>query len=253
MKKMRFVGMLALCAVAVLEAQTPQNGFYFAQASQYAVDGWRDQVVLEVKGGKISAATWNKISLMAGVPDRKSWVSAGKDESGWAAQAAKVEQFLVSSQNLNAASVSGVTIPVEPFFALARQALANPPAAKGMYKKSGWFYGEVAAADGSGTRVTVLVTVVNGTIVDALWNEVVKTETGEASKIMMSATGKYPMNAPQGAWHAQANRAAGALVKVQDPAKITTKPDHTPDAITGVSISVENYLKAATQALKAAK
>jgi major membrane immunogen (membrane-anchored lipoprotein) len=215
MKKMQFFGILMLCTVAVLEAQTSRNGFYFAQGPRYAADGWRDQVVLDVRDGKIRSAVWNRISIIAGLPDRKVWAKAGGDRSAWATEARKAEQFLVSSQNLNpnTASIGGVAIPAESFFALARQALLNAPVEKGIYRKSGWFYGETAAADGSGDKNTALITVVNGTIVDVLWNATSQTEDGEASKIVLSASGRYPMNAPQGAWHVQSYRAAEALVK----------------------------------------
>jgi major membrane immunogen (membrane-anchored lipoprotein) len=250
MKKWQFLVILALCAVAVLDAQVLRSGFYFAQAPRYAADGWRDQVVLEVEGGKIRSALWNEISIVAGMPDRKAWTN---DSSDWAAQADKVERFLVSSQNLNAVSVSGVTIPTDAFFALARQALQKTPTEKGAYRNSGWFYSEIDAADGSGDKTTTLITVVNGTIVDVLWNGTTKADGIEVSKIILSASNRYPMNAPQGAWHVQTFRASEALVKAQDPAKITMKADTTPDAVTGVSISVKDYLEAARRALQGAR
>ena len=39
----------------------------------------------------------------------------------------------------------------------------------------------------------------------------------------------------------------------QDPAKIKVKADGKPDAITGVSIAISDFLKLALEALKAAK
>jgi major membrane immunogen (membrane-anchored lipoprotein) len=252
-RKLGLAGILVILGTGLAAAQTPADGFYFAQAPRYGSDGWRDQVVLEVKGGKISSANWNKIGLVAGAPDRKAWAQAGKDSSGWAAQAGKAEQFLVSSQNTNATAVDGVSVPVAPFFTLAKQALSAAPVGKGIYKKDGWFYGEAAAADSFQTKNTVLITVVNGTIVDVLWNGILQMQGVDPSKIITSTANKYPMNAPQGAWHVQATRAAQALVRLQDTAKIPVKADQKTDAITGVTIMVKDYVDTANRALQSAR
>ena len=57
----------------------------------------------------------------------------------------------------------------------------------------------------------------------------------------------------QAKWHEQADLAAQALVKVQDPAKIPVKADKKTDAITGCTLMVKDFLDAATKALQAAK
>ncbi|GHV63854.1 hypothetical protein AGMMS49587_15010 [Spirochaetia bacterium] len=252
MKKLSLIAVLVIIGTVTVFAQTPQNGIYFAQAPRYS-GGWRDQVVLQVQGGKITSANWNAIGMGAGLPDRKAAAKAGKDTSGWAAQAEKAEAFLVSSQNSSATSVAGVTIPVEPFFALAKAALAAGPVPKGIYSKDGWYYAPAPAVDSFQTINTAIVTVVNGTIKDALWNGILQMKGVDPSKIITSAAGKYPMQAPAGAWHQQAPRAAEALISVQDPAKIAVKADGKTDAITGVTIQVKDFLTAANLALQGAK
>jgi major membrane immunogen (membrane-anchored lipoprotein) len=252
MKKSGLIAVLAVLGTVTVFAQTPQNGFYFAQARQY-VGGWRDQVVLRVQGGKITSANWNSVGLGAGLPDRKAAAKAGKDTSGWAAQAEKAEAFLVSSQNSNAASVAGVTIPVEPFFTLVKNALAAGPVPKGIYGKDGWYYAQTPAADSFQTINTAVITVVNGTIKDVLWNGILQMKVPDPSKINTSVAGGYPMKATQGAWQVQATKAAAALVNVQDPAKIVVKADGKTDAIAGVTIQVKGFLTAASLALQGAK
>lgn len=247
MKKYALIAVLVILSAAAIAAQTPKDGFYFAQAARYAQDGWRDQVVLEVKGGKITAANWNRVGIAAGSRDAKSALP------DWAALAAKAEQALVSTQNTGTASVAGVSIPVEPFFTLAKTALASQPVAKGIYKKDGWFYGETAQVDAYHTINTALIAVVNGTIVDVLWNGKLNLRGVDPSKIITSSAGKYPMDSKQGAWHVQATKAAQALVKIQDPAKIAVNSDGKTDAISGVSILVKEYLDAVNLALQGAK
>jgi major membrane immunogen (membrane-anchored lipoprotein) len=248
MKKFGFAALLVLIGAAIAAAQTPADGFYFAQARQYS-GGWRDQVVLRVQGGKITAANWNSVGMGAGLRDRDA-VAA---ERTWSTWTARVEQALVADQNTNATAVTGVTNPVAPFFELVRAALAAGPVPKGIYNKDGWYYGEASAVDGFQTRNTVLITVVNGTIKDVLWNGILQIQGVDPSKIITSAAGKYPMTAPQGAWHLQATRAAAELVRLQNPASFTVKSDGTTDAITGVSIQVRDYLNIANRALQAAR
>jgi len=82
------------------------HGFYFAQETAYQSSGWKEQVVLQVQGGKIVAANWNGISTSA-VLDKKSESAAGrygmikasKLGKEWHEQAAVVEKYLVSTQD----------------------------------------------------------------------------------------------------------------------------------------------------------
>jgi major membrane immunogen (membrane-anchored lipoprotein) len=238
---------------AAVTAQTPQDGFYFAQDAAYASNGMKNQVIVRVQGGKITAANWNIVSYQAGAADLKSIAARGGSAAAWAENAKKAEDFLVSSQNVNAASVSGVSIPVEPFFALVRRALASPPVARGSYARDGWYYGEAASVDTYSTRNTALITVVNGRVVDALWNGVLQMQGVNPSKMITSIAGGYPMSAPQGAWHVQAARAAAALVNAQDPSGIAVRANQTTDAISGCTIMVKDFLDAAGRALQSAR
>jgi major membrane immunogen (membrane-anchored lipoprotein) len=255
MKKTGIIVVLICISVAVLGAQTLRDGLYFAQSN--FVQGVKNQVVLQVQGGKITSADWNGITYSLGVPDRKTYAASGKDTSGWAAQAKKAEDFLVSSQNTNAAAIDGVTIPVAPFFTLVKAALGGQPVAKGTFKKDGWFYAEASGVDGYHTKNTALITVVNGTIVDALWNGGLDYPAfaGQSKQnISRSNNGTgYPMSGAKAAWHVQADNFTQALVKAGDTSKIAIKGDGKVDAVSGVSIIVKEYVDVVNRALQGAR
>lgn len=263
----RFVPILAFFALALgAGAQTLKDGKYFAQEAAFeAKSGWKYQVSLEVKGGKIVSADWNAVSNLPGVPDKKAYDKSGKygmkkfgkAQAEWFEQAAVVEQYLVKSQDLGFSkikadgktdAITGASVTVKEFFDLAKAAVAAGPVAKGPYSKDGRYYAEQAAFDPkSGWKDTVLVTVVNGSVVDAVWNGVYKDKT-KKSKIVDSTAGTYGMvkfGKAKAEWHEQAALATAALAKAGDPAKV--------DAVSGVSISIDPLVKLAAEALKAAK
>jgi major membrane immunogen (membrane-anchored lipoprotein) len=260
---------LAIAAVSLAFGQVKaKDGVYFAQDGGFASSGWKEQVVITVQGGKIVKAAWNGTSNIAGAADKRSYDAAGKYDmvkfgkakAEWNAQAKAVEDYLVRTQDIGfnkykdaegrTDAISGASIHVKPFFELAGKALASAPVAKGMYSKDGWYYAEQAAFDAkSGWKDSVLVTVVNGSVVDVLWNGTYKDGT-KKSKLVEAETGKYGMSAAakKGEWNVQAKVIQDAIVKAQDPTKIPPKND----AISGASIFPTAVLLAA-EALKAAK
>ena len=250
---------VAFCGMALF-AQTYRDGFYFAQDADFA-NNQKNQVVVEVKGGKISSANWNLLSLQpAGSQDLKTIASGGSVAGAvtWANQAKAAQDFLVSSQNVNATSVPNGPANVAPFFDLVKKALASSAVAKGSYK-NGWYHSLAAAADGYHTRNYVLITVVNGTIVDVLWNGVLvgMPASINPSKIITSLSNGgrgYPMTGAKSPWHTQAAAVAAELVKVQNPDSIKLKADGKhPDAISGVTIEIDSFLAVTKQALQSAR
>ncbi|GAB1482311.1 hypothetical protein MASR2M78_11260 [Treponema sp.] len=273
MKRMVIIAALSALAFSI-SAQSLKDGKYFAQDAEFGSSGWKTQVVLDVQGGKITAANWNGVSNIAGAEDKKSYdmagkynmVKFGKAKAEWYVQASAVEAYLVKTQDLsfskysntegNTDAISGASIHVKEFFELAKKAVAAGPVAKGRYSKDGWFYAEQDSFDAkSGWKDTALLTVVNGTLVDAVWNGI-SNDSKKKSKIVESATGKYNMvkfGKARAEWHEQALKAEAALVKAQDPAKIALKSDGHTDAISGVSMAVSPFFALASTALKAAK
>ena len=272
-KTLYLVLALLACAAGLAFGQVKaKDGVYFAQEKAFAKDsGWKDQVVVTVKGGKIESAIWNGVSN-AGVADKLSviplggypMVKYGKAKAEWNVQAKAVQDYLVKTQDLGfnkykdaegrTDAISGATIHVKGFFALVSEALASAPVPKGPFKKDGWYFKEQAGYDKqTGWKDSALVTVVNGSIVDVLWNGT-SSDKSKKSKLIESLAGKYGMEkaAKKGAWHLQAAAVEEAIVKAGDPAKIAVKADGTTDAISGASMHIA-AVPLAVEALKAAR
>ena len=270
MKKILSFAFLVLVAFS-LQAQVSlasvKDGYYFAQEDKFASDGWKNQAVVKVSGGKIVEATWNGVSNAAYARDKMSQAAAGrygmikasKIKTEWDAQAKTTAAYLVSTQDVNFSkygkdgktdAISGATMAVSVFYDLVRKALAGQSVARGPYT-DGWYFYEQPEFDRSGWKETVLVTVVNGSVVDLVWNGV-SNKAGSKSKIVESTTGKYKMGAKNGEWHVQSARLSAAIVAAGDPAKIAVKKDGKTDAVSGVSIYA-NAVGLSLEALKAAK
>jgi major membrane immunogen (membrane-anchored lipoprotein) len=248
-----------------------KDGVYFAQDKDFAPQGgWKEQVVVTVNGGRITAVDWNGVSNL-GVADKKTVAAAGgygmkkgsKLGLEWHEQAANVEAYLVQTQNTGFSkfkadgttdAISGASLHVKNFFDLVKRALAAGPVPRGIYKKDGWYFAQQAAFDAqTGWKDSVLITVVNGTIVDVVWNGTNK-DPARKSKLVTAIAGTYGMGkaAKLGEWNVQAAAAQAYLVKVQDPAKIALKPDGTSDAVSGASIHL-TMVPLAIESLKAAR
>lgn len=273
MKRILALVVLLACALtgALFGQAAFKDGVYFAQDSSFSPQsGWKDQVVVEVAGGRITKVIWNGVSNL-GAADKKTVAASGgygmkkasKLGLEWDQQAANVEAFLLKTQNpgfnqfkpdMTTDAISGASMRVKNFFDLVNKALASAPVPKGIYRKDGWYFKEQESFDRStGWKDSVLITVVNGTIVDVIWNGTSSDKT-KKSKLVESEQGRYGMAraAKKGEWHVQAAAVQEAILKIQDPAKIPLKPDLTTDAITGASIRATAVVLA-IEALKPAR
>lgn len=258
-----------LAGVAFAQVKA-KDGVYFAQDKDFPQTGWKDQVVVTVAGGRITKVIWNGVSNF-GVADKKTVAAAGgygmkkasKVGLEWDQQAAAVEAYLVKTQDVGYGkikadgttdAITGASLHVKGFYDLVNAALAAGPVAKGIYRKDGWYFKEQADFDArTGWKDSVLLTVVNGTVVDVLWNGTNK-DAKLKSKLVEAKEGRYGMAkvAKQGEWDVQAAAVQAAILKAQDPAKIPLKPDTTTDAITGASIHATAVVLA-VEALKPAR
>jgi major membrane immunogen (membrane-anchored lipoprotein) len=248
-----------------------KDGLYFAQEADFAKDsGWKDQAIVTVKGGKLVSVVWNGVSN-TGIADKTTAVAQGaypmvkfgKAKAEWDVQSKAVTDYLVKTQDIGFSkfdaegrtdAISGASIHVKGFFGLVNEALASAPVAKGIYKKDGWFFAQQPEFDKStGWKDNVLITVVNGSIVDIIWNGV-SSDAKKKSKLVEDLAGRYGMEkvAKKGAWNVQAAAVEAAILKAQDPSKIKLKADTTTDAISGASIHATAVVLA-VQALKAAR
>ncbi len=262
---------LGLIATAASFADVgAKDGVYFAQEAGFGKTGWKSQVIIEVVSGKIVKASWNGISNLPGIADKKGYAAAGKygmakaaTQGDWDKQAAACEAWLVKTQNVGLSgfakdgktdAISGATMSVSEFFTLAKKALAASPVPAGMYRKDGWFYAEQPAFDPkTGWKDSALVTVVNGTVVDVLWNGTYK-DSSKKSKLVEAVEGRYGMAkaAKKGEWDVQSKAVSEAIVKAQDPKRIKVNANGIADAISGATIR-PIVLSLADEALKAAR
>lgn len=249
---------LALLGLGSVFAQAKADGVYFAQGSTFDAQGWKDAVTVTVKGGKITAVTWDATSNL-GVAGKKDYSAAGKygmektaKKGAWHVQAKAVEDFIVKNQTVASLKIdakqipdatTGATMKVDGFAATFTKALESKPVAKGSYKKDGIFFAEEAAFQDSGWKDNALVVIANGTIVDVLWNGVSKTAKSK-SKLVTSETGKYGMKGKQGDWHVQTAKVSTQVLKDQD-AKA--------DAVTGASITISGFMGLVKEAVKTAR
>ncbi len=141
-----------------------KDGVYFAEDEGFAPQGgWKDQVVVTVAGGRITAVNWNGVSNL-GVADKKTVAAAGgygmkkasKLGLEWNQQAASVEAYLLKTQDVGfnklrkdgtTDAISGASMHVGGFFALVNKALAAGPVPRGIYKKDGWYFKEQPGFD----------------------------------------------------------------------------------------------------------
>jgi major membrane immunogen (membrane-anchored lipoprotein) len=272
MKRKMVLLILVGALTGVVSAQVKTgNGIYFAEDNGFATQGgWKEQVVVTVAGGRITKVIWNGVSNL-GLADRKTVAAAGgygmrkasKLGLEWDTEAASVEAYLLKSQNPafdkfnqdgTTDAISGASLHVRIFYDLLKKSLAAGPVAKGIYGKDGWYFKEQADFDkDTGWKESVLITVVNGTVVDVIWNGINKSPTLR-SKLVEAQSGRYNMGktAKKGEWNVQAAAVQAAILKAQDPAKIPVKADGTTDAISGASIHV-TAIGLALEALKAAR
>ncbi|NCB01933.1 MAG: hypothetical protein EOM67_07170 [Spirochaetia bacterium] len=118
-----------------------KDGGYYAIQDAFGSSGWKEYVSLFVENGNIVNVYWSalnekgddkKVYDMDGKYNMKAY---GKAQAEWYEQAAKVEQYLLDSQDVAKISytddeghtdaIGGVSIHVNSLFELAAQALKN--------------------------------------------------------------------------------------------------------------------------------
>jgi major membrane immunogen (membrane-anchored lipoprotein) len=244
-----------------------EDGHYYAAEPEFGSSGWRYSADLTVINGYIVAANWNGAHREGGVDKKTSsatgeygMVANGGAQSEWHVQAMAAEEFLIETQDPTAITytddaghtddIAGVSIHVVEFFNLAEKALEKGPVALGPYE-DGVYHAEEEEFSSSGWKGTVDMTVYNGRIMAVNWSAV--NEAGQDKK-EASINGDYGMVAKGGAqaeWHEQAYAAEAFLLETQDPAAITYNADGYTDAISGVSVHVNDFVELVEKALEA--
>lgn len=123
------------------------------------------------------------------------------------------------------------------------------PAEQGKYKDGVYF--TKSAPDDKGWSYYVTLKVEGGKITEAKWNGI--NDTVPVDKVTYSKEGKYGMKAggASSEWHEQAEKTEKYLIEKQDPKAITLDEEGKTDAISGVSVHVNQFFELADQALTA--
>ncbi len=114
-----------------------KDGVYTAESAGFDESGWKDSVTITVKSSRITDVDWNAVNEQG--QDKKTLSRNGEYDmmkagakSQWHEQAASMEKALVENQSLDKITVnnegytdavSGVTIHVNAFTTLAKEAL----------------------------------------------------------------------------------------------------------------------------------
>jgi major membrane immunogen (membrane-anchored lipoprotein) len=188
-------------------------------------------------------------------------VKFGGAQAEWYEQAAKAEAYLLETQDLEGITykddeghtddIAGVSIHVNAFYDLAKEALAAGPNEIGPFQ-DGSYYASDETFSSSGWKGYVSLLVNNGNIESVYWSGVDK---DGRDKKQVAAEGGYGMIAHSEigkGWHEQAAAVEAYLLSTQDPTQISYKDDggHTDD-IAGATMSVSNFYALVEQALAA--
>ncbi|MDG0873450.1 FMN-binding protein [Paenibacillus thiaminolyticus] len=127
----------------------------------------------------------------------------------------------------------------------------TPAPEQGQFK-DGTYHAEAGDFDEkSGWKDTLDITVKDGKIAEVNWDAVNK-EGGKTKKELGEEYGMKKAGSEL-EWNEQAKKMEDELIAKQDPAAIPVKDDGTQDAISGVSIHVNGFVKLAEEALASAK
>jgi len=119
--------------------------------------------------------------------------------------------------------------------------------------QDGVYYGTAEADAKTGWQSFAILTVEGGKITKADWDAFNVKNAGDLKK-KVSEDGKYGLvsqGGGQAEWHEQAAKAEAFLIEKQDPAAITVNAEGKTDAISGVSVGVNDFVVAAQAALAA--
>ena len=230
-----------------------KDGLYFAEDSTYSEDGWKNTVTLEIKDGIITTIEFNSINETAtedkrtlSQTDEYLMSDADTESLKWHEQIEKLESYIINNQDTSAIQTtedgktdtsSGVTISVTTFLQLMNTALADGPIEKGNYQDGHYYAEQETFTDGYKYNINLIVE--NGYIVEAHWDAIKEDDnltSGHSTEEIQN-------------WNHQAQLLESYLINIQDPTLITYNEDNKTDAISGVTIEVNQFIELVIQAL----
>ena len=176
--------------------------------------------------------------------------------STWKEQAEALAAAVIENQNLSflnmdeqgkTDAVNGVSISVGGFASLAEECMKEAAGlTEKLELKDGTYEAKTEGPDSSGFTDQVSLTVKDGKITEVVWEAV--GEDGK-KKSVMSEEGEYVMTEDGPTWKEQAEALAAALIEHQNLEFLTMDEQGKTDAVAGVSVSVNGFVKLAQQCL----
>lgn len=257
---------------------TYEDGIYFAQEDGFAGSGYKYFTVITVEEGVITDAYWGGTNIQPSGNKRTAseagnypMVQVGGAAADWHKQAEAAEAWLLENQDptafeefytdeeghtdaLQTDDGTQVSIHVIEFFALAEKALASDPVPEGGFTTpEDYVVTTDLPADDKGWAYKGEFIVVNGTIVDALYNAVFAGEFSDdtAKYFKTDKDGNPDSTKPSSklelgeaygmAWDAQAVSAAAYVEDTQGFEVNYIDDEGHSDSIAGVSIHVNEF------------
>ncbi|MDO4453094.1 MAG: FMN-binding protein [Eubacteriales bacterium] len=242
-----------------LEGAELQDGTYEAKADSADSSGFTDQMTMTVKDGKITEVVWEAVGedgKKKSVMSEEGEYVMTEDGLTWKEQAEALAAAVIENQNLSflnmdeqgkTDAVNGVSISVGGFASLAEECMKEAAGlTEKLELKDGTYEAKTEGPDSSGFTDQVNITVKDGKITEVVWEAV--GEDGK-KKSVMSEEGEYVMTEDGPTWKEQAEALAAALVEHQNLEFLTMDEQGKTDAVAGVSVSVNGFVKLAQQCL----
>lgn len=256
-----FIGQVTTCltrAAQAIEAkpETALGDGIFTVRSEEADNGYYNEVSLTVTSGRISSLVWDAIDEAG---NRKSVLSeTGEytmtpDGPTWADQAKAIATYVIEHQGLESLSlneegktdaVATVSISVGGFAVQVENCLKQ--AAEAVSKLQDGVYVERASEAANGYISEVVLTVRNGVISEVVWDAY---DENGSKKSVLSENGEYVMTPDGPTWADQAKALAAYVIEHQGTDGLTIDENGKTDAVSGVSISIGEFIEQVTTCL----
>ncbi|CCZ61008.1 FMN-binding protein [Hungatella hathewayi] len=240
------------------------DGTFSYEAPEFDSNGYKDQVSMTVKDGKMTALTWDCVDKEG---KKKSNLSMDgeyvmtEDGPKWHEQADAVVKYVLENQSLDGLinedgytdTVASVSINLYGFVGgvedcLRQSSEGSAAAASASAVKDGSYSYESPEFDGNGYKDQVSMTIKDGKITALTWDCVDK---DGKKKSNLSMNGEYVMTEDGPKWHEQAESVVAYVLENQSLDGLINEDGYT-DAIASVSINLYGFTGGVEDCLKQA-
>ena len=240
------------------------DGTYSYESPEFDDNGYKDQVNMTIKDGKITALSWDCVDkdgkLKSNLSMDGQYVMT-EDGPKWYEQADAVVKYVLDKQSLDGLinedgytdTVASVSINLYGFAGgvedcLRQSSEGGTAAASVNAVKDGSYSYESPEFDGNGYKDQVAMTIQNGKITALTWDCVDK---DGKKKSNLSMNGEYVMTEDGPKWHEQAESVVAYVLENQSLDGLINEDGYT-DTIASVSINLYGFTGGVEDCLKQA-